>query len=94
MKIRVLRPGARAVTLHYTDDYSQPMETAYVSIEMDGDDPSMLTRWKVCGKTETAAAYAAIKRKDLPALMDVLDGFEATLPALEPEEDEEQEVAA
>ena len=82
MKIRVLRPGARAVTLHYSDDYSQPLETAYVSIEMDGDHPSMLTRWKVCGKTETAAAYQAIKRKDLAALMDVLDQFEATLPAL------------
>lgn len=87
MKVRVLRPGKRAVTLHYSDDYSQPLETAYVSIEMDGDHPSMLTRWKVEGKTETAAAYQAVRTKDLAGLMDVLDNFEATLPALLDEEE-------
>lgn len=83
MKVRVLRPGKRAVTLHYSDDYSQPMETAFVSVEMDGDDPSMLTRWKVSGRDSTSEAYAAIVAKDLPRLMNVLDGFEATLPVIE-----------
>lgn len=87
MKKRILRPGKPAVTVHWSDDYSAPMETAYVSLEMDGDAPCMLTRWKVVGREATSAAYHAVTSKNLSALMDVLDEFTATLPRMQVDDD-------
>lgn len=80
MKTRILRGGKPAITVHWADDYSEPMAVAYVSIEQDGDEECMLLRWKVTGKADTAAAYQAIKCKDLNKLMDVLDRYEPQLP--------------
>lgn len=90
MKQRIIRGGKPAVTVHFTDDYSEPIHTAWISIEVDGEDPTMMTRWKVTGASEAAEAFAAIRAKDLPRLMDLLDRFMDTahLPALQAEEED------
>lgn len=80
MQKRILRGGKPAVTITYNDDYSRQRPTAIITIAVDGQHKSMLMQWVVTGAAETSTAYQAITRKNLMALMDVLDGFTATLP--------------
>jgi hypothetical protein len=83
MKQRIMRGRFPALTVHYSDDYSAPMHTAYVSVMMDGWDDTMLMRWKITGKQQTAQAYSAIVAKDINALMEILDQYTVTLPAID-----------
>lgn len=93
MKQRILRGRLPAVTVTFDDDYSQPIQVAWITIHVDSHDPSMTLRWRVTGREATGNAYNAITRKDLIALMDVLDKFTATLPLVDADK-VQQETAA
>lgn len=94
MRQRILRPGKPAVNVTYEDDYSKAEPTAIVTIHIDGEADCLLTRWEVSGATQPAEAFDAIKRKRLMALMDVLDGFTATLPNMDETDATPQQAAA
>jgi hypothetical protein len=79
MKQRIfVRSMKQFIDVTFEADNNQRVETAYVTIIVDGHHPCLKLRWKIKGRIMCSAAFNAIKAKNPGALMDVLDHFKDT----------------
>lgn len=95
MKKRIFARGIKKfVNVEFEADNSQTVETAYVSLSIDGEDKCLLTRWTVQGREMCSGAFNAIRARNLCDLMNVLDNFKAELPNIADDADATTEQAA
>ena len=86
VKHRIFARGCRKfINIEMVNDNTGPVEAATITLLEDGTDQVMTMQWRLEGKNDIGAAFAALKDKDLVGLMDVLDNYTGTLPNMQVE---------